>query len=146
MANEYSVNAADLTAVADAIRAKGDTTAYLAFPAEFASAIAAIESGSQVATGTISITTLGTVNFSIAPGFVVRHLVFVNQKYTMDLPNCQFGYWTNGAGYVQGSSTTSSAEAGSTTRITVTSTAASTSVSWTGCKLYPRTLFWFAVS
>ncbi len=36
---------ADLTTVADAIRAKGGTSASLAFPAGFASAIAAISSG-----------------------------------------------------------------------------------------------------
>lgn len=57
MANEYTVNAADLTAVADAIRAKTGTSEGLIFPDGFAQAIAAIESGSQVAKGTLNRTT-----------------------------------------------------------------------------------------
>lgn len=47
MANEYAVNSADMTAVADAIRAKGGTTGELAFPAGFVSAIGAIAAGSS---------------------------------------------------------------------------------------------------
>lgn len=39
MANEYFVNSADLTAVADAIRAKGETTESLVFPSGFVTAI-----------------------------------------------------------------------------------------------------------
>ena len=39
MANEYFVNSADLTSVADAIRAKGETTAQLVFPGDFVTAI-----------------------------------------------------------------------------------------------------------
>ena len=45
MAN-YLVTDTELSSVADAIRAKGGTTADLEFPAEFISAIAAISSGS----------------------------------------------------------------------------------------------------
>lgn len=45
MANEYAVNQADLTAVADAIRTKGGTSDALAFPAGFVSAVAAITAG-----------------------------------------------------------------------------------------------------
>lgn len=45
MAHEYAVNRADLTAVADAIRAKGSTAAALSFPAEFVAAIGAISAG-----------------------------------------------------------------------------------------------------
>ena len=40
---EYLTNTADLTAVADAIRAKGGTSAQLAFPDGFVSAVQAIE-------------------------------------------------------------------------------------------------------
>lgn len=46
MANEYAVNRADLTAVADAIRAKGGTSDALAFPGGFVGAVAAIQVGS----------------------------------------------------------------------------------------------------
>lgn len=45
MANEYFVNSADLTSVADAIRAKGETTDLLVFPAGFVTAVEAITSG-----------------------------------------------------------------------------------------------------
>lgn len=40
---EYLTNTADLTAVADAIRAKGDTSALLVYPSGFVSAIQAID-------------------------------------------------------------------------------------------------------
>jgi hypothetical protein len=42
---EYLTNTADLTAVADAIRAKGGTAAQLVYPAGFVSAIQAIQAG-----------------------------------------------------------------------------------------------------
>lgn len=42
---EYLVQGASLTAVADAIREKGGTTAPLSFPAGMASAIRGIQSG-----------------------------------------------------------------------------------------------------
>lgn len=45
MANEYAVNASDLTAVADAIRTKGGTSAPLAFPSGFVAAVEAIAAG-----------------------------------------------------------------------------------------------------
>ena len=45
MANEYLVNSADLTAVADAIRAKGGKSEALVFPSGFVSAVQAIQSG-----------------------------------------------------------------------------------------------------
>ena len=43
--NEYLVDGADMTAVADAIRAKGGTTAPLSFPAGMAEAVRDIPSG-----------------------------------------------------------------------------------------------------
>lgn len=46
MAN-YLANSDDLTAVANAIRAKGGTDAQLTFPAEFVSAIQAIKMGGE---------------------------------------------------------------------------------------------------
>lgn len=42
---EYLTNTAELTSVADAIRAKGGTTAQLVYPSGFVSAINAIETG-----------------------------------------------------------------------------------------------------
>ena len=45
MANEYLVNSADLTSVADAIRAKGGTSDALTFPGGFVEAIGAIQAG-----------------------------------------------------------------------------------------------------
>lgn len=46
MANEYLVNSSDMTAVADAIRAKGGTSEALAFPDGFVEAVEAIQAGS----------------------------------------------------------------------------------------------------
>ena len=43
--NEYLVDGADMTAVADAIREKGGTTAPLSFPAGMAKAVRDIQSG-----------------------------------------------------------------------------------------------------
>lgn len=54
MANEYAVNSADMTAVADAIRAKGGTTGELSFPAGFVSAIGAITTGGGSEGGAVS--------------------------------------------------------------------------------------------
>lgn len=45
MANEYAVNQADLTSVAEAIRTKGGTTGALEFPSGFVSAVQAIQAG-----------------------------------------------------------------------------------------------------
>ena len=72
MANEYTVNAADLTAVADAIRAKTGTSEGLSFPDGFAAAIAGISTGAQVASG--SVTTTRKSFMIIYPGFVVKKL------------------------------------------------------------------------
>ena len=73
MANEYTVNAADLTAVADAIRAKTGTSEGLSFPDGFAAAIAGISTGAQVANGTVVLPGSGT-SFTITPGFKVKKL------------------------------------------------------------------------
>lgn len=53
--NQYLVNSTDMTTVADAIRAKGGTSAPLAFPDGFAAAIEAIQSGGADLFGVISI-------------------------------------------------------------------------------------------
>ena len=63
---EYLTNTADLTAVADAIRAKGGTSAPLAYPSGFVSAIQAIPSGSakEEQEKTVTITANGTVEIT----------------------------------------------------------------------------------
>lgn len=83
MANEYAVNAADLTAVADAIRAKTGTSEWLIFPDGFAAAIAGISTGAQVASG--SVTTNRKSYMNITPGFIVRKLLVhpLNTKATI---------------------------------------------------------------
>lgn len=62
--SNYVVSDSNLTAIADAIRTKGGTSAALAFPTGFADAIAAIPSGgggaSNFVTGTFKGTTSGT--------------------------------------------------------------------------------------
>ena len=72
MANEYTVNAADLTAVADAIRAKTGTSEGLSFPDGFAAAIAGISTGAQVASGSVELYKKNNIN--ITPGFAVRNV------------------------------------------------------------------------
>ncbi len=48
MANEYLVNSADLTSVADAIREKGETTEQLVFPSGFVTAIENMKGGADL--------------------------------------------------------------------------------------------------
>lgn len=74
MANEYTVNAADLTAVADAIRAKTGTSEGLSFPDGFAAAIAGISTGAQVASGSVKASE--SVSMTITPGFIVKNICF----------------------------------------------------------------------
>lgn len=74
MANEYTVNAADLTTVADAIRAKTGTSEGLSFPDGFAAAIAGISTGAQVASG--SYKARKSSSMTITPGFVVKNICF----------------------------------------------------------------------
>ena len=74
MANEYAVNTADLTAVADAIRAKSGTSEGLSFPDGFVAAIAGISTGAQVASG--SFTASRSNSMTITPGFVVKNICF----------------------------------------------------------------------
>lgn len=78
MANEYTVNAADLTAVADAIRAKTGTSEGLSFPDGFAAAIAGISTGAQVASGSVELYKKNKMN--INPGFAVRNVCFALPK------------------------------------------------------------------
>lgn len=54
MANEYAVHAADLKAIADAIRAKGGTEDALSFPADFVSAVEAIQADGGSSGGNIA--------------------------------------------------------------------------------------------
>lgn len=63
---EYLTNTTDLTAVADAIRAKGGTSAPLAYPSGFVSAIQSIPSGSakEEQEKTVTITANGTVEIT----------------------------------------------------------------------------------
>lgn len=76
MANEYTVNAADLTAVADAIRAKTGTSEGLSFPDGFAAAIAGISTGTQVASGSVNASQSFLDSMTITPGFVVKNICF----------------------------------------------------------------------
>lgn len=55
MANEYAVNSADLTSVADAIREKGGTEDLLSFPAGFVAAIQNMKSGGGASLNVINV-------------------------------------------------------------------------------------------
>ena len=55
MANEYLVNSIDITAVADAIRAKGGTSDALTFPNGFINAVDAIADVGEIMLETSSL-------------------------------------------------------------------------------------------
>lgn len=129
MANEYTVNAADLTAVADAIRAKTGTSEGLSFPDGFAAAIAGISTGAQVASG--SFTALNSGSMTITPGFIVKNICFAVAY------NTSTGTKSRGGGmYIDG------VKSGDIESIT--SDASQTIVTFT--KEFSKTIFWLATS
>lgn len=89
---------ADLTTVADAIRAKGGTTAELAFPDEYVSAIEAISSGVEVKTASGSVTTSSsgkaTINIGFKPDLLVLKVGTVN-GYECNLTLALTEKWTS---------------------------------------------------
>ena len=129
MANEYTVNAADLTAVADAIRAKTGTSEGLSFPDGFAAAIAEISTGAQVASG--SFRGSNSDSMTITPGFIVKNICFAVAY------NTSTGTKSRGGGmYIDG---VKSGDIGS-----ITSDASQTIVTFT--KEFSKTIFWLATS
>lgn len=95
---------ADLTSVANAIRTKGGTSASLAFPAEFVSAIAAISGGSsglEYDSGTFTLTSDyggGTGSYAIPhnlgeiPGLVVVWTDYFDDENHTPEKNANYGY------------------------------------------------------
>lgn len=72
---------ADLTSVANAIRTKGGTSAALAFPADFVSAIAAIPSGGgSVQTGTVAGN--GSVDITIPVNGTVSAIIVYTEDFS----------------------------------------------------------------
>ena len=72
---------ADLTSVANAIRTKGGTSASLAFPADFVSAIAAIPTGGGGLSGVdggIYTPASETSTFSVPVNATYSHIVFIS--------------------------------------------------------------------
>ena len=129
MANEYTVNAADLTAVADAIRDKTGTSEGLSFPDGFAAAIAGISTGAQVASGSVKASE--SVSMTITPGFIVKNICF-SVAY-----NSLTGKKSRGGGmYIDG------AKSGDIESIT--SDASQTIVTFT--KEFSITIYWLATS
>ena len=129
MANEYTVNAADLTAVADAIRSKTGTSEGLRFPDGFAAAIAGISTGAQVASG--SFTASNSNSMTITPGFIVKNICFAVAY------NTSTGTKSRGGGmYIDG------VKSGDIESIT--SDASQTIVIFT--KEFSKTIFWLATS
>lgn len=129
MANEYAVNAADLTAVADAIRAKTGTSEGLSFPDGFAAAIAGISTGAQVASGSFNAS--NAYSMTITPGFIVKNICFAVAY------NTSTGAKSRGGGmYIDG------VKSGDIQSIT--SDASRTIVTFT--KEFSKTIFWLATS
>lgn len=83
---------ADLTSVANAIRTKGGTSASLAFPADFVSAIAAIPSGGGAKTATGTFTGDGTRSATIACTFE-PDLIYVIGDLSSDPANIGIGWF-----------------------------------------------------
>lgn len=88
---EYLTNTADLTAVADAIRAKGGTSAQLIYPSGFVSAIQAIQTG--ITPKLVVTTTPGAaITATSVEGFkVVKGTADTNGTCTLELPKA--GTW-----------------------------------------------------
>ena len=92
---------ADLTSVANAIRTKGGTSASLAFPAGFVSAIAAIPTGggSAIQSGSFVLAS-NTKTFTIPLTGVVSYLVFYASDYPSGTAGAGWhtvgGSWMNG--------------------------------------------------
>lgn len=93
---------ADLTAVANAIRTKGGTSAALAFPNGFVDAIDAIETGGGGALQSGSFTLATDSNtFSVELSSPATHFLFYNEDYPTNGLNVGFwtfaGWWLNNA-------------------------------------------------
>lgn len=94
--NNYIVDGADLTTVAEAIRAKGGTSAQLPFPAGFVSAIGAIPTGGgnvqvEELTPTSSMSSV-TLSVDFEPAYV---LIMDNYGYDNYDANSGFNFGRN---------------------------------------------------
>lgn len=102
---EYLAKSEDLTAVADAIRAKGGTNAQLTFPAGFTEAIQAIESSSgnhgiiarDVITATESMTIFEVLN-AVEVKYIYKNSLLIMGCYDDVTPNR--GQYTMGNYYL----------------------------------------------
>lgn len=86
---EYLTNTADLTAVADAIRAKGGTSGSLVYPDEFVTAIQAIQTGTELQ---IVVTVTSGATVTATKGSLSVSGTSVNGTCTLTVP--EEGEWT----------------------------------------------------
>lgn len=86
---EYLTNTADLTAVADAIRAKGGTDAQLVYPEGFVSAIQAIQTGTELQ---IIVTVKSGATVTATKGSLSVSGTSVNGTCTLTVPEA--GTWS----------------------------------------------------
>ena len=75
---DYLVTDTELTAVADAIREKGDTSAALEWPNGYVSAVEDIETGGGVEMATVTLTAVG--DMMIAPA----HIYYTDSNMTVN--------------------------------------------------------------
>lgn len=88
MANEYLVNADDLTAVADAIRTKGGTSDALTFPDGFVDAVGVIETGGG---SEIFYSFIGNQSYKLIDSSITAFKTTIagwTGLTEIDLPNC----------------------------------------------------------
>ena len=93
---------ADLTSVANAIRTKGGTSAQLAFPADFVSAIAAIPTGggSSVKTGTVTpASRVNSVSFDVGMSSITGLLIIPTESPLLSGGKTFAGGYLSAEGY-----------------------------------------------
>lgn len=92
MADVYKVMHSDMVSVADAIRAKGETTEQLVFPGGFVAAIAGMETGKTGATLTVTTPAEG-VTVTVAKG-ELSYTKTTGADYTATFTGLESGTWT----------------------------------------------------
>lgn len=98
---EYLTNTTDLTTVANAIRAKGDTTEQLIYPDGFVSAIQSIQTGPKPEqTKTVNITSNGTQTVTPDSGYVLSS-VTLNVQVASGISGAYVGSYAVSDGILQ---------------------------------------------
>lgn len=74
--SKYIVESTDLTAIANEIRTKGDTSAQLSFPSGFVDAISQMDSGAKYVSGSFTVPNDGIGYYTISLGKTLSKYIF----------------------------------------------------------------------